>query len=141
MFNKFKYTIKGPNSVGGKNQNTVAASQRGIDPSFIGRIDLNVAGNSDPGTSGVITPFCKTYGMYFSDKPEPQTGKFEIDKLIEEFDIAEGKHVETLNINTIDEYYSLMDKCKEVNSTASINKVHKETEKLYKNISLEEDDE
>ena len=141
MFNKFKYTIKGPNSVGGKNQNTVAASQRGIDPSFIGRIDLNVAGNSDPGTSGVITPFCKTYGMYFSDKPEPQTGKFEIDKLIEEFDIAEGKHVETLNINTIDEYYSLMDKCKEVNSTASINKVHKETEKLYINISLEEDDE
>ena len=79
--------------------------------------------------------------MYFSDKPEPQTGKFEIDKLIEEFDIAEGKHVETLNINTIDEYYSLMDKCKEVNSTASINKVHKETEKLYINISLEEDDE
>ena len=48
MFNKFKYTIKGPNSVGGKNQNTIAASQRGIDPSFIGRIDLNVAGNSDP---------------------------------------------------------------------------------------------
>lgn len=141
MFNKFKYTIKGPNSVGGKNQNTVAASQRGIDPSFIGRIDLNVAGNSDPGTSGVITPFCKTYGMYFSDKPEPQSGKFELDKLIEDFDMKIGKHVETLNINSIDEYYDVMDRCKTVNRTASIKKVQKETEKLYININLEEDDE
>ena len=62
MFNKFKYTIKGPNSVGGKNQNTVAASQRGIDPSFIGRIDLNVAGNSDP------KPYLGLYMVTYTEK-------------------------------------------------------------------------
>lgn len=79
--------------------------------------------------------------MYFSDKPEPQSGKFELDKLIEDFDMKIGKHVETLNINSIEEYYDVMDRCKTVNRIASIKKVQKETEKLYININLEEDDE
>lgn len=92
------------------------------------------------GTSGVITPFCKTYGMYFSDKPEPQSGKFELDKLIEDFDMKAGKHVETLNINSIDDYYEIMDRCKEVNKQMSIKKVQKETEKLYININLNDEE-
>ena len=48
FFNKLKYSIKGPNSQGGSSGKTIATCQRGIDPSFIGRIDLNVVGNSDP---------------------------------------------------------------------------------------------
>jgi hypothetical protein len=39
---------KGPNSQGGSSGKTIATCQRGIDPSFVGRIDLNVVGNSDP---------------------------------------------------------------------------------------------
>ena len=57
FFNKLKFTIKGPNSQGGKSGKTLSTLQRGIDPSFIGRIDLNVTGNSDPGGTGILTPF------------------------------------------------------------------------------------
>ena len=69
--------------------------------------------------------------MYFSDKPEPQSGKFELDKLVEEFDIKAGKLVETFDINTIDDYYEVMDKCKEVNQGMSIKKVQKDTDRDY----------
>ena len=48
MFSKLKFTIKGPNSLGGKSDNTISTAYRGIHPSFIGRIDINVCGNSDP---------------------------------------------------------------------------------------------
>ena len=47
FFSKFKYTTKGPNSLGGKNSNNVSIRYRGIHPSFLGNIDLLVCGNSD----------------------------------------------------------------------------------------------
>ena len=53
FWNKLKYTIKGPNSQGGSSGKTIATCQRGIDPSFVGRIDLNVVGNSDPKSWGL----------------------------------------------------------------------------------------
>ena len=48
FFNKLKFTTKGPNSLGGKNTQSIVPAARGLDPSYIGRIDLNVVGNSDP---------------------------------------------------------------------------------------------
>ena len=48
MFSKLKWTLKGPNSLGGKNDKNISIAYRGIHPSFIGRIDINVCGNSDP---------------------------------------------------------------------------------------------
>ena len=47
FFSKFKYTNKGPHSAGGKNSNSIGIRYRGIHPSFIGKIDLTVCGNSD----------------------------------------------------------------------------------------------
>lgn len=73
FFNKFKYTSKGPNSLGNKNENSISIRYRGIDPSFIGKIDINVCGNSDPGRSGLLTPFCKTNNLFFNDEYEPQS--------------------------------------------------------------------
>ena len=47
FFSKFKWTIKGPQSLGNKNSNNIGVLYRGIHPSFLGRIDLTVCGNSD----------------------------------------------------------------------------------------------
>ena len=47
MFSRVKYTIKGPNSLGNKNSNSISAKYRGLHYSYIGRIDLTVCGNSD----------------------------------------------------------------------------------------------
>ena len=47
FFNKFKWTIKGPHSVGSKNSNNIGMQSRNIHPSYIGNIDLFTCGNSD----------------------------------------------------------------------------------------------
>lgn len=93
------------------------------------------------GTSGVITPFCETYGLYFSDKPEPESGKFIIDKMVEEHLIKEGSMlVETCGFNTVEDYYKSMEKCNTVNQGIKIKKIQKETNKLYVNIDLGRDE-
>ncbi len=74
FISKLQYTTKGPNSLGGKNQKSMSLKFRSSHPSYLGNIDLSVVSSSDPGSSGMLTPFAKTEGMFFSDKPEPQDG-------------------------------------------------------------------
>lgn len=109
FFNKLKYTIKGPNSQGGSTGKTIATCQRGIDPSFIGRVDLNVVGNSDPGSTGVLTPFIKTNGLFISDKKEPESKQFELLKSIEEA-IENENEIENCGIETYDDYSNIINR-------------------------------
>ena len=74
---KLTYTIKGPNSVGGKNSNKISKAIRGIHPSYLGNIDILHCGNSDPGTSGVLNPFTDMKSLYFDEEPEPDDFLFE----------------------------------------------------------------
>ena len=120
FFNKLKYSIKGPNSQGGSSGKTIATCQRGIDPSFIGRIDLNVVGNSDPGSTGVLTPFIKTFGLNISDKKEPETKQYELLKIIEEAVQNEYDYIEKFGIETYDDYYTVINKIYDTTSGCSI---------------------
>ena len=110
FWNKLKYTIKGPNSQGGSSGKTIATCQRGIDPSFVGRIDLNVVGNSDPGATGILTPFIDTYGLNISDKKEPETKQFELLQIIEEAVRNENEYLENFGIETYEDYSNMIDK-------------------------------
>ena len=110
FWSKLKYTIKGPNSQGSSTGKTIATCQRGIDPSFIGRIDLNVVGNSDPGSSGILTPFIQTDGLNISDKEEPESGQFELFQIIEEAVKNENDYIETFGIETYEEHSQLIRK-------------------------------
>lgn len=120
FWNKLKYTIKGPNSQGGSSGKTIATCQRGIDPSFVGRIDLNVVGNSDPGATGVLTPFIKTYGLNISDKKEPETKQFELLQIIEEAAKNEHEYIENFGIETYEDYSEMIDKIYSTTSGCSI---------------------
>ncbi len=80
FFSKLKYTSKGPSAMGNKSSNSIAVKYRGIDPSYIGNIDTNVCGSSDPGSSGVLTPFAEVENLYFDNTPEVQSGIFEYEK-------------------------------------------------------------
>lgn len=61
-------------------------SLRGIHSSHLGRLDINVCGNSDPGTSGVVTPYCTDiYGLQFSNEFEPEEFKYELESDIDEY--------------------------------------------------------
>jgi hypothetical protein len=110
FWNKLKFTIKGPNSQGGSSGKTIATCQRGIDPSFVGRIDLNVVGNSDPGATGILTPFIETHGLNISDKKEPESRQFELLQIIEEAVKNEYEYIENFGIQTYDEYYEMINK-------------------------------
>lgn len=71
FWSKLKYTSKGPHSLGGNNSNNIGIKYRDLHPSMLGKIDILVCGNSDPGTSGVLSPFAKIDGLYFDPSPEP----------------------------------------------------------------------
>lgn len=120
FWNKLKYTIKGPNSQGGSSGKTIATCQRGIDPSFVGRIDLNVVGNSDPGATGVLTPFIETHGLNISDKKEPEMKQFELLQIIEEAVKNEYEYIEKFGIETYDEYYDMINKIYDTTAGCSI---------------------
>lgn len=62
---------KGPHSLGSNNSNNIGIKYRGLHPSMLGQIDVLVCGNSDPGTSGLLSPFAKIDGLYFNNDPEP----------------------------------------------------------------------
>ena len=50
-------------------------STRGMDPSYIGKIDVISTSSGEPGVSGTVTPFCKIHdpnnkkNFYFADEP------------------------------------------------------------------------
>jgi hypothetical protein len=120
FWSKLKYSIKGPNSQGGSSGKTIATCQRGIDPSFVGRIDLNVVGNSDPGSTGILTPFIETHGLNISDKKEPETKQFELMKIIEEAVKNEYEYIENFGMETYDEYYEMINKLYNTTTGCSI---------------------
>lgn len=115
FFSKFKYTIKGPHSMGGKNSNNISIRYRGSHPSFLGNIDLLVCGNSDPGTSGVLTPFGKIKGFYFDESNETDAFRFEYAKDLEHVMAEEHYEYIKINCDTKEEYYALLNKLSEFN--------------------------
>lgn len=73
FFQKFKTTMKGPNSLGNKNSRNIAARQRALHPSHIGILGLDTCSASDPGITNYINPLCETDGLFFKDAPpEPE---------------------------------------------------------------------
>lgn len=129
FFGKLRITMKGPNSLGGTNENNISAKYRGIAPSYIGRIDLNVCGTSDPGTGAVLTPACKTHGLYFNDAHEPENFKYIFDKDIDESIIkqAEGIFIGG-SFDSVEDYFdyhvSLSDMGDVLSSNMKQNNIH-----------------
>lgn len=115
FFSKFRWSSKGPHSVGGKNSNNIAITQRGIYPSFLGYIDVIVSGNSDPGTSGVLSPFTKLDGMYFNKEREPDEFRAEFMKDVEK--ALDDEDVEYIGFNCTNkiDFYNLMDMLEGIN--------------------------
>lgn len=72
FFNALKYSSKGPSSLGEGGSGSISIRYRGIHPSHVGRLDLNTCSSSDPGLTGIISPFVETYDMFFDPEDEPQ---------------------------------------------------------------------
>lgn len=59
-----KYSFRGPSSIG-ENSKKISIMYRAIHPSHINRIALNSCPASDPGMTGILSPFIETDGYYF----------------------------------------------------------------------------
>ena len=126
FFNKFRLTMKGPHSLGNKNEVNITDKQRGIDPSYIGYLDLLVCGASDPGTSGVLTPFNNMTSLYFSDTPEPNDCIYNLYKAIHEMMDRDG--VQSIDIMASDKetYYKMLN---------AIQKFNREEFRVYASVA------
>ena len=121
FWSKLKYTIKGPHSVGNKNKNNVSAKLRDNHPSQLGYIDLITCGNSDPGTSGLLSPFNDMKGFYFDDSKDCDDGMWD---LREEINSVLERSDDTVFIDIIcdnkDEYYACLDKLRRISNNTTI---------------------
>lgn len=88
-----KYTYKGVSGIGEKS-NAISQAYRSIDPSHLGRVDIDSSSNSDPGVSGTICPFVQLHDGHFSEYTEPNSWEKELSKLMDAYR-AMGSRLET----------------------------------------------
>lgn len=75
-----KFTYKGISGIGEKN-NSMPNTYRAVNPSHVGKVDLDASSAGDPGASGTLVPRAKIYSNgFFSDFSEPNTWE---DKFVE----------------------------------------------------------
>ena len=79
-----------------------------VHPSFIGQFDLLTCGNSDPGTSGILSPFSKIDGLYFNTDGEPDSFLIDFVKDINRVLRNEAETVLAIEFETEEEYYRIM---------------------------------
>jgi hypothetical protein len=65
LLTALRYTSRGPSTPGDRGRGDISLRFRGHHPSYVGRISLASASASDPGVSGLITPFCRIAGQFF----------------------------------------------------------------------------
>jgi hypothetical protein len=100
FFQKFKVTMKGPNSLGNKNSRNIAARQRALHPSHIGILGLDTCSASDPGITNYINPLCETDGLFFKGAPpEPEEAFYKL--MVETGVIANDQSGECITIDPV----------------------------------------
>jgi len=66
--------------------------------------------NSDPGTSGLLSPFSNIKSMYFNDDREPNDNYYELYKQVSELLDNEDEHVIRIHADNKEDYYQVLDK-------------------------------
>jgi hypothetical protein len=87
-----KYTYKGIAGIGEKS-NAVSEAYRSIQPSHLGRVDIDSSSNSDPGVSGTICPYAELHDGHFDRYKEPSSWRDDITKLIDTYKAIDSRLV------------------------------------------------
>lgn len=86
-----KYSFKGISGIGGKS-NSIKTETRYIHPSHLGRLDIDSSNNTDPGVSGILSPYAElTDEGYFDGISEPNTFRESYIQLINDWKEVKGK--------------------------------------------------
>jgi hypothetical protein len=80
LFNcALKWSNRGPSAMGEGSKKTISAYYRGIHISHMGRVSLPSSPAGDPGMTGILSPFIKTNGFYYSETGKIETANDEDD--------------------------------------------------------------
>ena len=124
FFSKFKVTSKGPHSQGNRDSNRISLKSRGIHPSFITNYDILVCGNSDPGTSMLLSPWSEIKGFNFDPKPETDHFFYEFKKDMEEknWEKNEPDKFDYVRIesNSKERYFDVLNKLAEISADTTV---------------------
>ena len=122
FFSHFKVTFKGPHALGNKDDKRVSIKARGIHPSYMKNFDVLVCGNSDPGRSALLSPWCKIDGFYFDHSNEEDKFMFEFKQDLEEREWEKGETGSRLDVDSKDKkrYFEVLNKCADINSSIQV---------------------
>ena len=83
-----------------------------------------------PGTTGVLTPMCKTNGLYFTEVEEPEDFIYEFDKeQYEKFNDIDSDGFIDISRLGMNEYYDTLQSMSEIiDSCGVVRRIYKEDE-------------
>lgn len=69
---------------------------------------MNITGNSDPGTSGVLSAFTDMEGLYFDNSEEPDDFSYRLNKDLERIFKEKGIEYIKFDFEDKDDYYNAL---------------------------------
>lgn len=126
FFSHFKFTTKGPNSLGANNANNIGIRYRDIHPSFLGKIDILVCGNSDPGTSGTLSPFAEMESLYFNNDNEPDDWYYKFCKRMQEIYEKENVNYIQIDFDSATDFYNTLEEMRKMGNECEIHGTSRE---------------
>lgn len=85
-----KFTYKGVSGLGENGSKSIPDIYRSIQPSHIGRVDLDASSDGNPGITGTLNPFLEMDNGFFSNYEEPHTWQDNYDQTVAEYYKAKG---------------------------------------------------
>lgn len=107
--NRFKFTKKGPNSLGGNDNRRIPIRQRELHPSMLGYIDIADTSSSDPGQSGSLSPYNDMKSMYFDDSLYENEMHYKIAKYLDEQPLEDDEEEIRIKCDNAEQYNSVLD--------------------------------
>ena len=107
--NKYKYTKKGPNSLGNNDNRRIPIRQRELHPSMLGYIDIADTSSSDPGQSGSLSPYNDMKSMYFDDSLYENEMHYRIAKYLDEQPLEDDEEEIIIKCDNADQYNQILD--------------------------------
>ncbi len=106
---KWKFTKKGPNSLGGQDARRIPIRQRQLHPTMLGYIDIADTSSSDPGQSGSLSPFCDVHSMYFDDSLYENQMHYKIAQYLDECPLPDDWEELRIVCDSEQEYNATLD--------------------------------
>ena len=106
---RFRFTKKGPNSLGGNDQRRIPIRQRSLHPSMLGYVDCAETSSSDPGQGGSLSPYCDMQSLYFDDSLYENEMHYKITKYLDEHPLEDDHEEIRICCDDENQYNSTLD--------------------------------